>query len=90
MGRGGGGSSNGSYKAKESGPPKSSQGSNSRICYYCERTGHVAKECPMREKTCNVCKAKGHLANMCQSKSAVEEVQDGGDATMEVAEPATI
>ena len=54
MGENGGGSSYGNHKAKESGLSKSSQRSDSRICYCCERTGHSAKECPMREKTCNV------------------------------------
>ena len=90
VGRSGGGGSNGGFKPKMTGRSESSGGSNSWICFCCGRTGHFAKECPMRERACNLCKTKGHLANMCRAKPALEDVQDGGEATTEVAKPATI
>lgn len=54
-GQRGGGGSNGGYKPKTNASRKPQGGSDSKICYCCGKSGHLAQKISMKEKTCNVC-----------------------------------
>ena len=40
---------------------------NSRTCYHCGDTDHIATTCRFRDAECKKCHKKGHLARVCKS-----------------------
>lgn len=71
--------SGGSYKPKANGSPRHPSGSDSKICYSCGKSGHLAQECSVKEKMGNVCKAKFnvllyHLQHMAHERHYLRNV----------------
>ena len=48
-------------------------GPETRSCYCCGKSGHLAKDCPSKMMTCDICGKRGHLAIACRSRSSKEE-----------------
>lgn len=48
-------------------PPK--QPTNTKTCYRCDDTGHIATTCRYHDAECKKCHKKGHLARVCKNGS---------------------
>jgi hypothetical protein len=57
----------GDRNGRDKGTAKSDSG-NSNTCYCCGKSGHVKKNCYMREKKCNLCNRVGHISTVCRAK----------------------
>ena len=59
-------------------------GPETRNCYCCGQSGHLAKDCSSKLKTCEICEKRGHLAVVCRSKPSSDTSKEEGE-TEEVA-----
>ena len=53
---------------KKRSPDGRGQGSPSKTCHRCGRTGHRPNDCRFKEVSCNYCHGKGHIARACRNK----------------------
>ena len=83
----GGGGSYGAWKPKVATAMRQPSGAKSKIRYCCDRSGHFARECPMKKNSSYM---KDHLANMCRkggsgaSSSGSNDSRGGGSAKLPV------
>lgn len=62
--------------------------SSTRICYRCSEEGHIAKDCPSRNK-CKLCGSKGHLASKCTASEEAALVDAEAMGAVTPRSPAT-